>query len=202
MIDIFGAPTGASLDKQDTSAPGSAGYEQNIVQSAAKRLKPAYQQAMQGLDQSNASRGILNSGIAAQNQGDLAENYLGKLGDISGEAATHTADVNEENRRAQQQRGWQVQDRDVQMQWLKDQADRNQQQAQANQWADLVGGAAGAVGGMYGGGLGAAAGQQLGQSLKKPTSTAYQTAYDKMQRSNQPSLVGSQSTDFPASVGY
>lgn len=211
MIDLFAAPTGASYDKPGSAAVGTPGYEENIVSGAAKRLKPAYQQAMMGLDQNNASRGLLNSGIAAQSHGDLAENYLGQLSGIADQAETHSADIAEENRRAEQQRGWQVQDRDVQMKWLKDQADRQEQIAQANQWADLVGGAAGAVGGAvgtyYGGPAGGAAlgaaGKGLGDSMKKPTSSAYQTAYDKLQNQQRnPSLVGQQSDNFAASVGY
>ena len=127
--NLFDAPTGAGYDKMDPSAPGTQGYENNIVSRATRNLKPAYQQAMGGLRQSYASRGLLDSGLEGQAEGDLSQGYLNNLGGIAEGAATHGADVNEENRRRVQQRGWQTQDRDIQMNWLQQQANQAKEQA-------------------------------------------------------------------------
>lgn len=165
MIDMFGAPTGASQDPEDTSAPGTQAYQQNIVGNAARSMKPAYQQAMTGMDQSLASRGLLGSGIGASEEGGLSQGYANKVGDVAGQAATHSADINEENRRMEQQRNWQVQDRNLQMNWLQQQADRAQGNLENQRWADMVGGAGKAVGGAVGSYLGGPAGGAAGSAV-------------------------------------
>lgn len=190
--DIFGAPTGAGVDKPNGALAGSPEYEQNIVGRAARSLKPAYQSAMLGLDQAGASSGLLNSGVQETRRGMLGEHFLNRIGDTASGAATRSADIGEENRRATERRGWQVEDRDMQMEWLREQADSEERRAQAQQWADLIGGVAGAagtvVGGVYGGAPGAALGAGAGQSLGNAMAPG--ESYGSNGNSSKPSLKG------------
>jgi hypothetical protein len=152
--DLFGAATGPGLDRPSSGAPGSDEYQQNIVNRTTRSLKPAYQSAMRGLDQQFASRGLQDSGLAGEAQMGLSQDYLDRLAGVSEDAATRGADVGEENRRRLEGRGWDVEDRNVKMDWLRQQSQEARDAAAQAQWADLLGGLAGAAGSYVAGPIG------------------------------------------------
>jgi hypothetical protein len=175
MNDMFDAPTGGGLTPITSGSPE---YQKAIVGNTQASLKPAYTSALNRLRQSYASRGLLDSGLGAAAEMGMSQNYLGQIGDVANRAAIGGADLAENNRQRLEQRGWQVQDRDLQLQALRDQADRAERAAGQKQWADLIGGVAMAGGTAAGGPFGAYLaslgtkgvmsmadqGQQLGQS--------------------------------------
>ena len=168
-MGLFDAPTGAAPGAGTSLTSGSPDYQSAIVGNTMRQLQPAYAQALQGSDQSMSNRGLLDSGLGAQAQLGLQQSYLGQLGNVATNAATQGADLAEQNRQREEQRGWQVQDRDLNMQYLKDQANQQQQNLGNQQWSQLIGQGLGAVGGvagsMYGGPVGGALGSQAGQGL-------------------------------------
>lgn len=173
-MGLFDAPTGGEAVNLTSGSPE---YQNAIMGNVQRQLKPAYQQALQQTRQNMSSRGLLDSGLGAQAELGLQQGYLNKAADVATQAATQGADVTEQNRRAQQQREWAVQDRDIQLAELRDQAHRAEEQAGADRWANLLGGAAGAagtlVGTAVGGPLGGWLGGMLGNSTKgKQTPTA------------------------------
>ena len=149
-MGLFDAPTGAAPGAGTNLTSGSPDYQKAIVQGATQNLKPAYNQALQATDQNMSNRGLLDSGLGAQADLGLQQGYLNQLGQTATNAATQGADLAEQNRQREEQRQWQVQDRDTNLAYLKDQA--NQQQSNYNNglWANLIGSGVGALGGIGG----------------------------------------------------
>lgn len=176
-MGLFDAPTGGAAVNLTSGSPA---YQNAIVQNTQRQLKPAYASALQQSNQDFSNRGLLDSGTAAGAELGLQQGYLNQLGNTATNAATQGADLAEQNRQREEQRGWQVQDRDLNLQYLKDQANQNQSNMGQQAWANLIGSAAGGVGGLagtmfagpVGGAAGTAAGSSLG-SLVKPKSNPY-----------------------------
>lgn len=160
---LFDAPTGAQTQTQLVS--GSPAYQQAIVDQTQKRLQPAYAHALRQTQQDFSGRGLLDSGLGAQAELGLQQGYLNQLGDVSNQAAIHGADLAEQNRQREETRGWQVADKNQQMDYAREQADNAASAAANKQWADLIGGTAGAIGTVYGGPLVGAAAQQGASGL-------------------------------------
>lgn len=148
---LFDAQTGG---EKTNLTSGSPEYQSAIMDQTQRSLKPAYQAALQQTRQNFSNRGLMDSGIGLQGELGLQQDYLGKLANTATQAATRGADVGEENRRRLEQRSWAVEDRDKQLAYLKEQADRAEAAAGADRWAGLIGGAAGAAGSALGGPLG------------------------------------------------
>lgn len=169
MNDLFAPQTAGPLTNVKSGSPE---YQDTVVNRATRSLKPAYMQALGGLRNDMQGRGLWNSGIAALGEMDLQQDYLGKLSGITEDAAIRGADVAEENRRRSEERTWRVQDRDTQLAWLREQADRAESAANNSNWANLISGVAGAggtaLGYLWGGPAGAAVGGAAGSALKKP----------------------------------
>jgi hypothetical protein len=149
-LDLFGAPTGGSATKLESGAPD---YQGEVYNQATRRLKPMYQTALKGLRQNYASRGLYDSGLMGQAEGDLAQGYAGKLQDVATESALKGADISEQRRRRDQDRAWAIEDRNARLNYLREEADRREAQAGADRWANLLSGVAGAAGGGAGRGL-------------------------------------------------
>lgn len=162
MNGLFDAPTGGSATNLTSGSPD---YQNAIVNNTARQLKPAYAQALQQSNQQASDNGQLGGGINDANRLGLQQSYLGQIGNVATNAATQGADLAEQNRQREEQRGWQLQDRDTNLQYLRDQAQQQRDAADNAQWANLIGTVGGAVGGMYGGPMGAAAGQKAGQGI-------------------------------------
>ena len=165
-MGLFDAPTGG-VSTNLTS--GSPAYQDAIMQNTQRLLQPAYTNALHGTQQSFSDSGQLGGGLNKAAELGLDQSYLGKIGDAATNAATQGADLAEQNRQREEQRGWQVQDRDLNLNYLKDQANRQQDMSNQQQWAHLIGqgaGAVGAVGGaMLAGPPGAAAGAKIGEGV-------------------------------------
>ena len=163
---LFDAPTGGAAVNLTSGSPA---YQDAIVQNTQRQLKPAYHNALNQTQQSWSDKGQLNGGLDKAAQLGLQENYLGQLGNTATNAATQGADLAEQNRQREEQRGWQTQDRDLNLQYLKDQSNQQRDMANQQQWMQLIGqgaGALGTVGGMaLAGPVGAAAGNAAGQGL-------------------------------------
>jgi hypothetical protein len=168
-MGLFDAPTGGQATNLTSGSPE---YQNAIVQNTTNKLKPAYQQALKSSQQSFSGRGLLDSGLGAQAELGLQQGYLGQIGDVATQAATQGADLAEQNRQREQQRGWQVEDRDLNLQMLRDQANQAQSNAGQAAWANLIGSGVGAAGRLAGGMLagpaapaGVAAGGAIGDAL-------------------------------------
>ncbi len=136
------------------AAAGTPGYQANIVQGAANQLKPQYNIAIKNARQSMANRGMLRGGLEQSAEGQINQDYRGQIANVANQAATHSADLGEQERVRQEQRGWQVQDIQRALQQRQNElADEKAAQEQA-MWADLIGTGVGTVGTVYGGYLG------------------------------------------------
>ena len=168
-MGLFDAPTGAAPGAGTNLTSGSPDYQNAIVQNTQRQLKPAYASALQQSNQDFSSRGLLDSGLGAQAQLGLQQGYLNNLGNTATNAATQGADLAEQNRQREEQRGWQVQDRDLNLQFLKDQANQQNENLGNQNWMNLIGQGAGALGTMGGmalaGPIGGVAGRAVGQGV-------------------------------------
>lgn len=146
------------------AAAGTPGYQSNIVQGATNQLRPQYNIAIKNARQSLANRGMLRGGLEQDAEGQINQDYRGQVANIANQAATHSADLGEQERVRQEQRGWQVED--IMRALQQRQGELSDQKAQQEQamWADLIGTGAGAVGTYVGG--------PVGGSLAKAGTTA------------------------------
>lgn len=191
MPDLFSAPTGAGTPQALTS--GSPEYQEAIVGQAERRLKPRYQQSLDSTRQRFASRGLMDSGLGAQAELGLRQAYLDQLGEVGTQAAIRGADVTEQNRRREQERGWQVEDRNMLEERLRRQADMEESRANNQIWGSLIGGAAGGFGGLAGQALFGA----LSGSNRQP-----QAAPAALMLDSPPALPDVQDFDYGPYGGY
>jgi hypothetical protein len=174
---VFGAPTGAEKVNLQSGSPE---YQQAIMGQAQRQLAPVYRNAMRQQRSNLQSRGLSDSGIAIGAEQALSQDFAGQLSDIAARAATGGADLAERNRQRLEERGWQVQDRDLALQAEKDAMDRRERMAGSQIWADLIGGAAGAAGSLAGGPLyGLLAGPAAGAAGGAGAAMASQAAKPK-----------------------
>lgn len=135
------------------TAAGSPGYESRIVDRTKSLLQPQYKQAIMQARQGLANRGLTRSGIALQTEGQIGENYLGQLGRAANEAAIGSADLAEKNRQRTEERGWQKEDLLAAMEERRNELNATRDIADADRWANLIGGAVGAAANVGGQGL-------------------------------------------------
>lgn len=145
-MSLFDAPTGGEAVNLKSGSPA---YQDAIYNNVQRQLKPAYQNALKGTQQSFSSRGLLDSGLEAQGELGTQQHYLDQLAGTATDAAVHGADETENNRRFEEGR----QDRASALQFQKDEANREQGNREHDQWSSLVGAGATAVGGLAGGAL-------------------------------------------------
>lgn len=173
MPGLFDAPTGGSAVNLQSGSPA---YQDAIVQGAQRSLKPSYNNALKRTRQDFSGRGLLDSGLDAQAEMGLQEDYLGKLGDVATGAATKGADLAEHNRQREEERGWQTQDRDKEIERLNSIANQGRDDANANMWSNLIGGVAGAAGTALAGPLGGALVGGLTGAASRPLKSSYVSA--------------------------
>lgn len=138
-----------------TAASGSPEYENRIVQRTQQQIRPQYANAIKSARQSLQNRGLYRSGIAADVEGGIGEEYRNRIGQAANEAAIGGADLAEKNRQRVEGRGWQVEDIMRALQQRKEEQEQEREIADADRWANLIGSATGAVGGVAGRGLAA-----------------------------------------------
>ncbi len=138
MAGLFDT-TGQGIGTPITS-PQDQGYQQAATAGYAASQRPAYNRALQGLRTDFNSRGMGDSGLEAQGQMDLQNQYLNGVGQFRQQAGLRGADVGMENQRLQQARDWQVQDRDKQYQYLQQMMDMQKQQNNQQQLGSIYGG--------------------------------------------------------------
>lgn len=140
---------------------GGAAYQRGVVKQTADNLRPHYENALRSSRQGVANRGLGGSGVGQYLQNRIGEQYRDQMGQVSNQAAIGGADLNEQNRRMQQARGWSVEDRDLAYAQRAQEIQRQQEYARQQQsnamWTQLIGGAAGAAGTYFGGPMGGAA---------------------------------------------
>lgn len=174
MNDLFASPTGAPATNLTSGSPE---YQAAIMQGTQAGMKPAYISALNKMRQTFASRGLSDSGIAGAGEMGMAQDYAGQLGQAANRAAIQGADLAEQNRQRLENRSWQVQDRDTQLAYLKDQADKAEQAAANKQWMDLISGAAMAGGTAMAGPMG---GMMVGALTKRAGNFQDQSDFDSL----------------------
>lgn len=149
--------------------PGSQAYMDNAQQGYAASQAAPRAQALKQLQSSYTSRGLQNSGLAGMAQLGERQGFENEDASFRQQLGQKSAGIAENQREAQQQRGWQVEDRDFAAQHYKDMIDQQNQRADAQRASQLIGGIAGTagtvIGGIYGGPAGAAALGKAGSSL-------------------------------------
>ncbi len=148
MFDEVGNGAGKPVTAQDST------YQDAATKGYAAKQRPLYQGALQDIRNGFNSRGLFDSGLEAQNEMGLQNQFLNDVGGFRQAAAFKGADLGEENRQREQQRGWQVQDRDMQYKYLKDMADLQRQEADQQASGNLWNAGIGALGQVGGYGLG------------------------------------------------
>jgi hypothetical protein len=143
----------ASLYQSWTAPPaiGAQPYESQVMQNTQASLAPQYQQAQRNLDQNLSNRGVYNSGVAANETGQLSKEYLQQLGQTAGSAAMQSAQLAEQNRQRQQFMGEQQQMLTQQLAQQQDQFNSNYNLQKDQEWANMLQGLGKAAGGMMGG---------------------------------------------------
>lgn len=154
--------------------PTSQSYYDTSVGLQKRAMQPAYEQALDRMRGSFASRGFAGGGgMEKFAEMGMSQDYMGRLGDYAGKAALRASDVGEENRRRVETRGWQVEDRDLRYKKLQEQEQRMREDKEAAARSGLIGGIGRGVGmvggaliGAYAGGpMGAMYGANLGSQL-------------------------------------
>lgn len=148
------------------ASPTSQAYINNAQAGYTASRQAPRQQAMQDLQGEYTSRGMQNSGLAGFGQMSMKQGFENEDAQNRQQLGMQAANVGEHQREMQQQRDWQVQDRNIRTQQLQDEIARQQQQQQAQQWGQIANGVGsvvgGAVGTYYGGPAGAGVGSQAG----------------------------------------
>lgn len=171
MEPTFEQPSTAMAPKIETGDPE---YQRQAMAGYQQQVAPNYRGALKKLRQGYASRGLADSGMAGLAELGLTQSHLQDVNDFSRQGALRAADKAEENRRASQMRGWQVEDRDFQYKNYKNMQDLLNQRADAARASQMISGLFGtvgsAVGSYYGGSKGGESGGNLGNSLGQAVS--------------------------------
>lgn len=138
---LFDAPTGGAAVNLTSGSPE---YQNAVLGGFERRLKPAYASALKQTKQSFSDRGLGDSGLQRAAELGLQEDYLGKLSDATTGAAARGADVAEDTRRFNVNRS----DRQSQLDYLKQEAQQNREDAARREWMNLIGQGGQAVGSM------------------------------------------------------
>lgn len=140
----------AGLYERFTGSPmlaGSPEYSKRIVEQTAMATEPAYKQALRGMRQGMANRGVAGSGLEIAARGGLEGQRLGQLTQAGMSAATAGADLNEQNRRRLEERGWSLEDYAKMAEERKQAREAEAEAQNQNLWNQLIAQAAGGVGG-------------------------------------------------------
>lgn len=157
-----------------TPAPaGSEAYQKNIVDSATRRLRPQYDQAVRMARQAMANRGMTHSGLMNEAESGLRQNFLGNVANISEQAATRASDLAEQERVRQMMRGWQIEDYQKALEERRTAQQKAEDQANAQMWNQLISQAAGSIGSYYGGQLGGQAASGLTSAALNSNNRGY-----------------------------
>ncbi len=130
---------------QAPAAPGTAGYQQNIVNTAATSIRPQFEQALTQARQGLANRGMDRGGLNQFAQDQNAQEMNHELAGIAGGAATHSADLANQQQNVLQEQGWQQNNINRALDERKRQFDIGEDDKQADQWSNLIGSAIGGI---------------------------------------------------------
>lgn len=130
-----------ALYQQFTSplTQGTPQYAQAAVEQAQKATQPAYQQALEANKQQMANRGMLNSGLTAQNESGITNEYLNNLANTATQTAMGQAQQGFQANQAELQRQFQQQMMQQQLQQQAGEFQQQQEAQKAGMWGNLIG---------------------------------------------------------------
>lgn len=146
-------------------APGSQEYQDKSMDLYRSSTEPSRRKALSRLEGDFAARGLGSSGLYGEARMGMEQDYLQGMEDFAGKSALEQAD-------RQQNRGWQVEDRDTawdralkMMEHQEGRADAQRNQQYNQQMLSELFGAGGTVlGAMAGGPVGAGVGRSVGKA--------------------------------------
>lgn len=128
-------------------SPLDPGFVDQQVQGFQKRTQPQYKQGLRDLrSYMRSSRGLGDSGIEASQVAGLQQSRASDLGDFASQAQSNQAQMQEIERQRQQQRAWQVEDRDFQAQKQAEAMAAQERAQQGQLWGDILGAVGGPIG--------------------------------------------------------
>lgn len=133
---------------------GAPEYTQAAVNAYGQSIKPVYQQQLKDLRQNFSSRGLMDSGLGANAEMGLSQDYMRNMNTFGNQAALQGADVGEQRQRAQTQQDYALQSQANAFNFYNQQQERAHEYAQQMQREKMIGdmgGAAGSLIGSYGG---------------------------------------------------
>ncbi len=141
--------------------PGSQEYYDTANNLYESGIKPRYNEALSELSQSYAGRGFDSApGMERMASLGLRQSMLGDISKNRASTALRASDVGEQSRRREQDRGWQVEDRDLRYKFLKEAEDQRRADADAQSLSGMIGG--------IGRGVGTLAGAAAGYGMAGP----------------------------------
>lgn len=130
---------------QAPAAPGTQGYQQNIVNTAATSIRPQFEQALTQAHQGLANRGMDRGGLNQYATDMTNQGFNHELAGIAGGAATHSADLANQQQNVLQEQGWQQGNINKALDERRRQFDTGEENKQNAMWADLIGSTVGGV---------------------------------------------------------